>query len=202
MATDKRATVHVVEDEETVRRALAFLIESAGWRVRTYPSAQEFIERYKPSEPECLLLDVKLPGMSGLELQAILRKQHVTLPVIILTAYADVPTAVRAMRGGAFDVIEKPFNGQLLMDRVAKCLERNATIGQQEKGRIEALARLERLSTRERQVLDLLLAGSRSKEIAAKLGISVKTAERHRANIMRKLEASSLSDLLRIALLK
>jgi FixJ family two-component response regulator len=200
MVTPSRATVYIVDDDELARSALAFLIESLGWQAKTFCSAQEFLDNYQPAKPECLVLDVRMPGMNGLDLQEVLPARNIRLPVIFLTAYAEVTMAVRAVKAGAFDLIEKPFNDELLLERVEQCLKQDAEALQHHARRAENEAKLRSLTPREREVMDLLVAGQRTKVIAAELGISIRTAERHRASVMKKLRAKSLSDVVRMVL--
>lgn len=197
---ERQSTIHVVDDDEHVRNALAFLITSVDWRVKTYASAQTFIDDYEPSKPECLLLDVRMPGLGGLELQSVLTEHSIHLPIIIVTGHADVPMTVRAMRAGAVDVVEKPFNDRTLLDRIKECLRRDVAASVAAQERREASALLRRLTHREHEVMELLVAGMRTKAVASELGISIRTAERHRARVMEKLQASSLSDVVKLSL--
>lgn len=194
------ATVFVVDDHKAVRTSLQWLISSVGVEVQTYASAQEFLDRYDPGWPGCLVADVRMPGMSGPELQEQLVARGATIPIIFITGYGDVATAVRTLKMGAEDFILKPFSNQLLLDRVQRAIVTDA-----ESRRRRAEARdleqlVGRLTPRERQVADLVVAGQPSKAIAAGLGVSEKTVEFHRANIMTKLGAHSLAALLRILL--
>jgi RNA polymerase sigma factor (sigma-70 family) len=192
--------VFVVDDDDAVREGLQWLFESVGLAVRAYASAQQFLADYDGCRRGCLVLDVRMPGMSGLELQALLAARGDALPVIILTGHADVPMAVRAMRAGAFDFIEKPFNDQLLLERIHQAIEldrRNHTARAEQ----EALrARLALLSAREQEVLELLLAGRSNREMAEELQISSKTVEVHRARVMEKMQAPSLAELVQFVL--
>ncbi len=198
---EHQPTVYVVDDDAALRESLAFLIESVGLQVRTFESADDFLTGIAPDAHGCLLLDVRMPGMSGLELQARLGDHGITLPVLILTGHGDVPMAVRAMKAGAFDFFEKPFNDQALLDRINRAIEHDGH-RRQTNGQMRAIAeRLDRLSPREREVLDLVVSGRLNKEIAADLGVSEKTVESHRSKVMFKMEANSLVELVRLVTL-
>jgi len=188
--------VHIVDDDEAVRNALSFLMKAEDIPSQAYASAEEFLAKAGPVTQGCLLLDVRMPGLSGLQLQGQLKKNYLTLPVIIMTGYADVGMAVNAMKAGALDFIEKPFENEQLLPKVHACLQQSMQMFTQN----ESMRRLERLTKRERQVMDLLVDGNQNKVIAAKLSISPRTVELHRARVMEKLEAKSLSDVVRIAL--
>ncbi len=195
------ATVYVVDDDQAVREYLGWLIESVGLRSERYPTAQAFLEAYDGSVPGCLVLDVRMPGLSGFDLQAELAARRITLPIIMMTAYAEVPMAVRAMRGGAIDFIQKPFDGQMLLDRVQQAIAADREAHRARAERVEIVALLQRLPPRQRAVLDGLVAGKPSKVIAAELGVSPKTVDVHRARLMARLGAQSLPDLFRLVLL-
>jgi len=194
-------TVYIVDDEEPVRKALRFLTKSDGIKSESFATAQAFLDAIDRIGPGCLLLDVCMPDMSGLELQEALRARNLEIPVIILTGHADVPTAVRAMKGGASDFVEKPFDGEELLERIHQCLSGEAKRRRTLEWRRQAAERLARLTRRERQVMEGLVAGKRNKQIAEELFISFRTVELHRSSIMTKFEANSLSDVVRIALL-
>jgi len=196
-----KPVIHVVEDEPDVRDALAMLVRSVGYRAQTYPNADEFLARYRPEHAGCLLADVRMPGMSGLELQERLSREDPALPAIIMTGHGDVPMAVRAMKAGAFDFIEKPFNDQVLLDRLAEAIAQARRSGDTAAGRRLAAARYAQLTPREREVMAGIVAGRLNKLIADDLGLSVRTVEIHRAHIMEKMQASSLSALVRMAML-
>jgi FixJ family two-component response regulator len=193
-------TVFVVDDDEGVRSALALLLKSMGQPAATYASAADFLADYDAERPGCALLDVRMPGMSGLELQDELNRRGVVLPVIFITGHGDVPMAVEAMQRGAFDFLQKPFGDDDLAERIRRALARDrelrAAIG--EKSQIRA--RLARLTPRERQVLELVAAGKPNKVMAAELGVSQRTVEIHRAHVMKKMGASSLAQLVRMRL--
>lgn len=197
---DAEATVFVVDDDPALRRSLQRLLELKGRKVETYASASEFLESYDIARPGCLLLDVRLPGISGIELHEMLADRGDALPVIIMTGHGDVPMAVRAMQRGAVDFIEKPFPPDLLMKRIAEAFARdsdNRWIRECQEGLVE---RLKALTPREREVMHLVVEGNPNKKIAAILGLSRKTVEIHRARMMQKSGASSLPDLVRMVL--
>ena len=193
-------TVFVVDDDLEVREALQLLLESVGLEVELYGSGQEYLDRADFSRPGCLILDIRMPGMSGLELQARLAAESIHPPIIIITGHGDVPMAVRAVQAGAVDFIEKPFNDQALLDSVHRAIERDAEQRGQASRLADIQARFDRLTPREREVLELVIAGKRNKVIAADLGVSQSTVEAHRAKVMEKMEARSLSDLMRMML--
>jgi two-component system, LuxR family, response regulator FixJ len=194
-------TVFVVDDDRAMRDSLRWLLESVGLTVRTYPTAADFLCEYESSQPGCLVLDVRMPGMSGLDLQAELVRRGAGLPTIVVTGHAEVPMAVRAVKAGAVDFIEKPFSDQLLLDRVRQALELDRQDREVRRRREEARRRLESLTAREREVLGLVVAGKANKEIAAALGLSPKTVEVHRAHVMSKMAVDSLAELIRVAIL-
>lgn len=191
--------VHVVDDEEDVRRALALLLRSVNLGAQTYGSAQEFLDTYRSGSPGCLVVDVRLPGMSGLELQERLAKAGITLPVIVITGHGDIPMAVRAMRAGALDFIEKPFNDQALIDRVHEGIQRSLHVQDAAGERAEIERRHATLTERERQIMAQVAQGRLNKQIADELGVSTRTVETHRAHIIEKMGATSLSHLVRMA---
>lgn len=193
-------TVFVVDDDAAVRDSLSWLIKSVGLKVETFGSAQEFLAAVDKKKAGCVVLDVRMPGMSGLELQEKLACEKILLPVIIITGHGDVPMAVRAVKSGAFDFIEKPFNDQVLLDRIQQALKRDVETRKVEGHRAEVSTKLALLTPREREVLELVVAGNPNKVIAAQLGISCRTVEIHRGRVMEKMEASSLSDLVRLGL--
>ena len=191
--------VHVIDDETDVRSAIALLLRSVGLKSRLYASAQEFLEERLPEGPACLVVDVRLPGMSGLDLQARLARLGRSLPGIVITGPGDVQRAVRAMRAGALDFIEKPFHDQQLLDRVHEALARSARAQDDtdEVARVRGLHAS--LTEREREILGYVVDGRANKVIADDLGLSIRTVETHRARIMSKLGATSLSHLVRLA---
>ncbi len=191
-------TVFVVDDDEAMRESLTWLIESVGLNVETFSSADDFLKFYYPGRPGCLLLDVRMPGMSGLELQGHLQKQQVKVPVIIITGHGDVPMAVRAMKAGAIDFIEKPFNDEQLLESIRNALSIDDTQRDEQAFKAEIASRLEQLTPRESEVMDMVTSGKSNKEIANTLGVSAKTVEAHRAKVMEKMEAGSLAELVRL----
>jgi len=195
------ATVFVVDDDRAVRDSLRWLIQSVGLSVETFSTAAEFLAAYDPAKIGCLVLDVRMRGMSGLDLQEELERRGISLPVIIITGHADVPMAVRAMKAGAIDFLQKPFGDQALLDRIQKALERDREQRSASAEHEEILSRLAVLTPREREIVDLLVDGKANKEIASDLGLSTRTVEGHRANIMDKLGATSFAEVVRVALL-
>ncbi len=199
-ASSMEAVVFVVDDDEAVRDSLRWLLEANGFRVRPFASAEQFLSDWRPDLAGCLVVDVRMPGMSGLELHDELLRRGSSLPLIFITGHGDVPMAVSSMKKGAADFLEKPFNDEQLCSLVRQALERARERQESEvAGRI-AQERIERLTTRERQVLDLIVAGRLNKQIADDLSISIKTVEAHRANIMEKLGARTMADLMKTAL--
>jgi FixJ family two-component response regulator len=189
-------TVYVVEDDESIRTLWRWLMESNGIEVRTFATAPEFIGEYAPGAPGCLVLDLRLPGMSGLELQAHLRAQGVGIPIVFVTAHGDVRTAVKAIQDGAVDFIEKPFGYREAVAIVRKAFERDAAERLVQGRAAELARRLEALTDRERAVLRCVIAGKLNKVIADELGISVKTVEAHRAKLMEKMGVDSVAELV------
>ena len=192
-------TVFIVDDDDAVRRFLTGLIRSIDLKVEAYASAQDFLDAYQPGRPGCLLLDVRMPGMSGLELQRELAERSIALQVVILTGHGNVPVAVQAMKAGAVDFIEKPFNNELLLDRIQRAVAQSLRSDSEREKHDETLRRLDTLTPRERQVCDLVVNGETNKSIAHRLTISEKTVEIHRANVMRKMRARSLASLVHMA---
>lgn len=195
------ATVFVVDDDADVLRSLRFLFESAGHPVEVYGSAQEFLQAFDSSSPGCLVADVRMPGMSGVDLQAELGARGCAIPMIFISGHADVPIAVRAMKAGASDFIEKPYSDQILLDRVHWAIGVDAERRREKARRAEALALYETLSPREREVMALVVQGKANKQVAARLGLSQKTIEVHRSQVMRKLRVQNVPDLVRVATL-
>ena len=192
-------TVFVVDDDKAVRRFLEGLIKSVGLRVTSCASAQEFFDAYEPGSQGCILLDIRMPGTSGLEMQKMLKEKDIDLPVIILTGHGDVQIAVHAMKAGAVDFIEKPFNNELLLDRIQRTVDDNLRSSMSSANRSRIAERLEILTPRERQVLDLVVAGETNKGVARQLRISERTVEIHRAKVMEKMQAKSLAELVKMA---
>ena len=200
IGNDGQSTVFVVDDDAELCQSLDGLIHSVGLRARVYSSAKEFLNNVEPVLSGCLVLDVRMPGMSGIELQEQLQQQGIDLPIILLTGYAEVPLVVRAMHAGAFDVIQKPFSHQALLDRIHDALAKNAATRRSQHERHNVQRRLSTLSEGEREVLDLLCEGKSNKEIAASLQLTRRAIEARRAKIMRKMQADSLAQLIRMTL--
>lgn len=194
-------TVYIVDDEEPVRKALSLLTKSDGLVSESFANSQDFLKQLPQIKPGCLLLDVCMPDMSGLELQEILQEQNSDIPVIILTGHADIPTAVRAMKGGASDFIEKPFDSEELLERIHQCLDRAKEHQNEIEWRRKVAQKMTSLTKRELQVMQGMVDGKRNKQIADTLFISFRTVELHRSSLMKKLGASSLSDVVRISIL-
>lgn len=189
-------TVFIVDDDEAVRDTLRQVVASLNIRVKTFAAPQLYLDAFDPSQPGCLVLDVRMPGMSGLELHETLISRGSTLPVIIITGYGEVSAAVRAMQQGAVDFLEKPFHNQTLIDLIQRCIQRDARDRQVEAARCEVSKKLSNLTPREREVLDLVVSGKSNKETARCLDISPKTVEVHRGRVMEKMEATSLPNLV------
>jgi len=196
-------TVYVVDDDPQLRESLELLVRSAGLNVEGYASAEEFLAKRKDQTdaPACLVLDVRMPGLSGLGLQKELAASGWDLPTIMISGYADVPTAVQAMSAGALDVIEKPFNRQTLLQRIREALDRSAQQRREQARRAEITARIAILSARERQVMELLVTGKHAKHIAAEFGIGEKTVLKHRSRVMDKMRVDSIAQLVRMAMI-
>ena len=191
MSNPAGPVVHVVDDDEALRDSLRWLLESARHCVATYATAESFLATYDPERAGCLVLDIRMPGMSGLELQDELKRRGHTIPIIFVTGHGDVPMAVNAVKKGALEFIEKPFN-----DKAFLVLIKNALAFDAETRR--AAARLVTLTRREREVMELIVTGKRNQDIAAKLSINIKTVEAHRANVMRKTGVGSLAELVQL----
>ena len=194
------ATVFVVDDDSSTRELLAWLMQRHGLRAAVFPDARSFLKAYRAEMAGCLVVDLNMPGMSGLELQRYLKENGVLMPVIFLSGRADVPKVVRAVREGAIDFIEKPFDYRSVVALVKDCLERDAEARVRRESKRVCSARLSHLTQREREVLDLVVAGRMNREIAETLDISVKTVEAHRARIMEKLEVNSVAELVQATL--
>jgi FixJ family two-component response regulator len=197
------AVVHVVDDDEAVRDSLGWLLEANGFAVRTHASAEQLLASAGELEAHagCLIVDVRMPGMSGLELHEELLRRGLGVPLLFVTGHGDVPMAVASMKRGAVDFLEKPFNAEHLCAIVRQCIDRGEAARRRALAGQPARERLARLTQREQQVLERIVAGRLNKQIADDLGISIKTVEAHRANIMDKLDARSMADLMKIALL-
>ena len=196
------STIYIVDDDEAVRDSLRWLLEANGYQVRSFAAAEEFLEAYDPEMVGVLIADVRMPGMSGLELQEALIARKAPLPIVFITGHGDVPMAVSTMKKGAVDFLEKPFNEADLRNIVAGMLAQAAERVREAQAHRNQQAVLNRLTAREQQVLERIVAGRLNKQIAGDLNISIKTVEAHRANIMEKLEVTTVADLMKIALAK
>ncbi len=192
--------IYVVDDDQAMVESLTWIIESVGMKVKTYTRAQEFLDEYNPTQHGCLLLDVRMPGMSGPELQLRLQSQAATLPIIFISGHGDVPLAVRVMKVGAVDFLTKPFNDQVLLESINKALRHDLTQRERQQENARAEAKFALLSPREVQVLQGIVAGKQNKVISAELEISLKTVEAHRASVMKKMSVRSVPDLVRLVL--
>jgi RNA polymerase sigma factor (sigma-70 family) len=197
----RETTVFVVDDDQAMRASLKWLIESVGMQVETFESAQAFLDAYYPGRAGCLLLDVRMPGMSGLELQAYLTRREIRLPVIIITGHGDVAMAVKAMKVGAVDFIEKPFDDEELLNSIRNALQHDEKQRTLRAQRADIAARMAELTPREHEVMAMVTDGKSNREIASTLGVTAKTVEVHRARVMDKMRADSLAELVRMALL-
>ncbi len=191
--------VFVVDDDPSVRHAIKRLLGSVGLQVELFGSAQEFLRSKRPDAPSCLVLDVRLPGISGLDFQRELAEANIHIPIIFITGHGDIPMSVRAMKAGAVEFLTKPFRGQDLLDAVQLAIERDRARRQREAEMATLRERFESLTPREREVLPLVVSGLRNKQIAAEIGTSETTAKVHRSQLMRKMGAESLADLVRTA---
>jgi FixJ family two-component response regulator len=196
----KKGTVYVVDDDEAVRDSLQWLLEGKDYRVRCFDSAESFLSRYDAREVACLIVDIRMAGMTGLELQTRLVESKSPLPIVFITGHGDVPMAVDTMKKGAMDFIQKPFNEDQLVRLVERMLEHAKETFAVYQLSADRDALLSKLTLRESQVMERIVAGRLNKQIADDLGISIKTVEAHRANIMEKLSANTVADLLKIAL--
>jgi two-component system response regulator FixJ len=194
------AIVHVVDDDEAVRHSLEFLLATVAIKVRLYESAEAFLKNLPHFEPGCVITDIRMSGLSGLDLMKQLKEHGMSIPVIVITGHGDVPLAVEAMKCGAVDFLEKPFDDETLLAAVRSALSQHEHQDTRGAERADIMERLQSLSNRERQVLDGLIQGHPNKTIGFDLGISARTVEIYRANVMTKMRASSLSDLVRMAL--
>lgn len=200
MTTIVSDTVFIVDDDEAVRDSLRWLLEANGYQVQAFESAETFLDTYDPDQVGVLIADVRMPGMSGLELQEALIARNSPLPIVFITGHGDVPMAVSTIKKGAVDFLEKPFNESDLRTIVARMLEQAAERASKAQAQKNHQAVLNRLTTREQQVLERIVAGRLNKQIAGDLNISIKTVEAHRANIMEKLQVTTVADLMKIAL--
>ncbi len=199
-AYSAQSTIYIVDDDEAVRDSLRWLLEANGYRVKCFSGGEAFLDSYDPDQVGVLIADVRMPGMSGLELQEALIERKAPLPIVFITGHGDVPMAVSTMKKGAVDFLEKPFNETDLRNIVARMLEDATQKVHQAQALKSQQAILSRLTAREQQVLERIVAGRLNKQIAGDLSISIKTVEAHRANIMEKLEVTTVADLMKIAL--
>ena len=197
--TKNKQTVFIVDDDEPVRGALQLLMKSVGHDAKTFATGNEFLASCGPEISGCLVLDIRMPGMSGLELQEKLHKQGVNIPIIFITGHGDVPMAVEAMKQGALEFLQKPFREQDLVDLVNQALEKNENSHKLALQRTEIEPRIAKLTPRERQIMDMIVQGKANKVIAIDLGVSQRTVETHRTRIMRKMQAKSLAELVQMA---
>jgi FixJ family two-component response regulator len=193
-----RSTVFVVDDDPGILNSLTWLLESVRLQVETYDSAQRFLDAYDPEQPGCLLLDLRMPGMGGFELQQLLAARGIPLPVIFVTGHGDVPGAVRALKLGAFDFFEKPFNDHELLGRVHEALAFDADSRAERTRKALVQDRVASLTPRQRGILDLVVSGATSKDIAQRLGLSLSTVEGHRIKILQRMHAKGVADLVRM----
>ena len=200
MVTPADRTVFVVDDDEAAQDSLVMLLRSAGLNPSGFSSAQSFLESLRPDARGCIVSDVRMPGMDGVELLKTLKQRHCLLPVILITGHADVAVAVQAMKAGASEFVQKPFDSELLLRLVRAAMEENDEAMDASFHRMRVLRRIESLTSRERQVLDMIMQGASNKAIASGLTISPRTVEIYRANVMSKMRAESLSDLIRMTL--
>jgi two-component system response regulator FixJ len=192
--------VHVVDDDGAIRDALVLLLEAAGHTARAHADGSDFLRDLDPVQPGCVVADVRMPGLSGLDVQRALRERRVDLPVIIITGHADVAMAVQALKAGAADFIEKPFDEDVLLSAVGRALDSGARAFRERRQQDDIIARAATLTPREREVMELVVQGLPNKAVAVELSISSRTVEIHRGRVMEKMGASSLSDLVRMAL--
>jgi two-component system, LuxR family, response regulator FixJ len=198
--TNKNITIHIIDDDPNMLKYLSHLVQTINYKSKTYDSANEFLELYTNDGFGCLILDLRLPGISGLELHQQLPHNNIDLPVIMISGFGDISTAVRAMKSGVLDFLEKPFKGQDLLDRIHNAINQHKMIREKNTFQDKAQERINSLTKREKEVMELVVDGQLNKNIAKQLGISVKTVEVHRASVMEKMAVSSVADLVRLTL--
>jgi FixJ family two-component response regulator len=198
---NQNATIHIIDDDPSMQKYLSELVETLDFKSKTYNTANEFLENYTDEGLGCLVLDLRLPGISGLELQQQLAGKNIDLPVIMISGFGDVSTAVKAMKAGVLDFLEKPFRAQDLLDLIHNAVNKHQLDREKINTQSEALQRINSLTQREKEVMEHVVAGTLNKDIAKKLEISIKTVEVHRANVMEKMKVSSIADLVRASLL-
>ena len=191
--------VYVIDDDPSIREAISSLIRSVGMSVQAFGSAKEFLASTRPNAPACLVLDVRMPGLSGLELQRELTEAGINIPIIFITGHGDIPMSVRAMKAGAMEFLTKPFRDQDLLDAIEQAIDRDRELRKQQAGIADLRDCFERLTPREREVMELVVAGLLNKQIAVRLGISEITVKLHRHQVMEKMKANSLADLVRMS---
>ena len=197
---DNQITVFAVGDDEVELNCLGRLIESVNLKVQTFPSAEEFLASYDPAHPGCVVVDMRMPGMSGLDIQRELASRDWFIPIIFVTGFASASLAVRAMKAGAFDFLEKPVDDQTLLDSIRAAIAEDARIRKRQLRTVEIRIRLARLTPREREVLELVVVGQANKAVAKKLAVSEKTVEIHRSHVMKKLQAETIAELVRMVM--